>query len=159
MTKPVMPKGLFQSVILASVLALSTQASAHHSTAAFDMSKTVNLEGTIKSYQWSNPHSYLQVVVSDGKGGHSEWAIESGAPELGLRMGWTKNSVKAGDKVKLQIIPLKTGARGQGILKSCTLPSGKTLYGPGYRPTPSGGPPPGKSVLPDVQRATPKQDQ
>jgi hypothetical protein len=164
-TKSTILRRLYCSLLLASGLAASAAVLAHHSTAMFDMTKEVQLDGVIKAYQWTNPHSYLQVVVPNGKGGEEEWGIESGAPELGLRMGWTKNSVKPGDKVKVVIVPLRSGEHGEGILKSITLPDGKVLYGPGYRPAPpaggppGGGPPPGGSVLPQLERATPKQPQ
>ena len=115
--------------IAGAALALSAQpVAAHHSTAEFDYSKTVLLEGTIKEVQWTNPHSYVQVLVPQKDGTVAQWGIEIGAPAINVGMGWRKDSVKAGDKVKLDIAPARSGAN-YGTLRHLTFPDGHVLDG------------------------------
>jgi hypothetical protein len=94
---------------------------AHHSFAMFDDTKTVTLEGTVKEFQWANPHVWVQVLVPDpATGAQVEWSIE-GASVTGLtRRGWTRKSMKPGDKATVVMHPLKSGERG-GTLVSLTI--------------------------------------
>ncbi len=87
---------------------------AHHSYAMFDRSKTVTLNGTIREFRWTNPHSWIQLTVPGEGGGTDEWSIEMGSPFELLRVGWTAKTVKAGDKVSIQIHPVKDGSKGGG---------------------------------------------
>jgi hypothetical protein len=105
------------------------QAQAHHSTAEFDYSKTVMVKGKIKELQWTNPHSYVQVLVPKKNGnGFDQWGIEIGAPAINVAMGWRKNSVKAGDEVTLNIAPARNGS-AYGTLRVLTFSDGRTLNG------------------------------
>lgn len=113
---------------VACALLFASAVGAHHSTAEFDYSKTVLLEGTVKEVQWTNPHSYVQVMVPLKDGQTSQWGIEIGAPAINVAMGWRKNSVKMGDKVKLDIAPARSGAT-YGTLRHLTFPDGRTLDG------------------------------
>lgn len=109
------------------VAALSTgSALAHHSFAMFDADKTVELKGTAKEFQWTNPHSWLQVMVTDESGKTAEWSLEMGAPGGLARSGWRPKTVVPGDKVTISIHPLKDGSTG-GQLLSVVLPNGKTM--------------------------------
>jgi hypothetical protein len=90
-------------------------AQAHHSYAMFDRSKTVTLNGTVKQFQWTNPHSWIQVAVP-GDAGTDEWSVEMGSPFELLRVGWSPTTVKAGDKVSIQIHPTKDGSKGGGFV-------------------------------------------
>ncbi|WP_305097212.1 DUF6152 family protein [Croceibacterium aestuarii] len=119
---------VFRAVGAACALAVSAAAAGHHSTAEFDYSKTVLLEGTIKEVQWTNPHSYVQVMVPQKDGSVAQWGIEIGAPAINVAMGWRKNSVKQGDKVKLDVAPARSGAT-YGTLRHLTFPDGRTLDG------------------------------
>jgi hypothetical protein len=112
----------------AALAFVGTAASSHHSTAEFDYSKTVLLEGTIKEVQWTNPHSYVQVLVPQKDGSVAQWGIEIGAPAINVGMGWRKDSVKIGDKVKLDIAPARSGAN-YGTLRHLTLANGRVLDG------------------------------
>jgi hypothetical protein len=80
-------------------LSLAAPALAHHSANMFDPSKQVVLEATVKEFQWSNPHIWIQVMVPNAKGVEEEWSIEGGSPNLVGRQGWKRNSFKAGEKV------------------------------------------------------------
>jgi hypothetical protein len=115
-------------IAVAALAFAGTTAWAHHSTAEFDYSKTVLLEGTIKEVQWTNPHSYVQVLVPQKDGSVAQWGIEIGAPAINVGMGWRKDSVKIGDKVKLDIAPARSGAT-YGTLRHLTLPNGRVLDG------------------------------
>ena len=99
---------------------------AHHSTAMFDASKTVTVEGTIKQFLWTNPHSWIYLTVADANGQTAEWPIELGGPGGLLRQGWTAKTLTPGMKVKATVHPLREGKVG-GQFVSLTLPDGKQL--------------------------------
>ncbi len=112
----------------ALLLAWSGAAHAHHSTAEFDYTKTMVVEGVVKEVQWTNPHSYLQVLSPAENGATTQWGIEVGAPAINVRLGWRKDSVKAGDKVTLTIAPARDG-RNYGTLRFLTFSDGRRLNG------------------------------
>ena len=101
---------------------------AHHSTAEFDYTREVTIEGQVKEVQWTNPHSYLQVLVPEKDGTTTQWGIEIGAPAINVRMGWRKDSVKVGDKVKMYFAPARDG-RKFGTLRYLTFEDGRRLDG------------------------------
>lgn len=90
-------------------------ASAHHSPVMFDQSRTIELSGTVRQFQWTNPHCYIQLVVSEG-GRQVEWNMEMGAPVYLANRGWRPSTLKAGDRVKVTINPLRSGANGGLVL-------------------------------------------
>jgi hypothetical protein len=94
---------------------------AHHSFAMFDMSKNVTLVGTVKDFQWTNPHVWIDLLVDDPAGGQAAlWEIEGGSTAVLARGGWKRDSMKAGDKVSLVMHPLKQGNNG-GTLVSASV--------------------------------------
>ena len=109
-------------------------AAAHHSFAMFDLTKETTLEGTIKEFQWTNPHVWIQFTVADGKGGAQEWGAEAGAPGMLTRTGWKSSMLKPGDKVTVVLHALKSGAPSGGLVR-ITLPDGRVM-GPGGAPPP-----------------------
>jgi hypothetical protein len=111
-----------RKILAAAALALvaSSSAHAHHSAAMFDFTKTVMLDGVIKEFQWTNPHSWVQIVVKEASGKEVEWAIESGAPNGMARQGWKRTSLKPGDKAQLAIHPLRDGSAG-GFLVTASM--------------------------------------
>jgi hypothetical protein len=117
-------------------------ATAHHSTAEFDYTKQVTIKGTVKEVQWTNPHSYIQLMV-DGDGAEKiQWSVEIGSPSLNINMGWRKNSVKAGDVVTLNLSPARNG-KPLGTLRVLTFADGQKLEGVAARiGAGPGGPPP-----------------
>jgi hypothetical protein len=121
------------TVILVALLAAALPAMAHHSTAMFDFTKIVTLEGTIKDFQWTNPHTWTVVTVTGKPGVAGEYELEGMSPNYLARNGWTKRTLKSGDKVKLDIHPLKDGRKG-GFMISVTLPDGTTQYNLPRRP-------------------------
>jgi hypothetical protein len=114
---------------LGALLATTQPLVAHHSFAPFDLARSITLQGTIKEVQFTNPHVWLQVLIPDAKGGHTEWSIEAGAPGMLLRTGWKANSLKPGDSVTIVTHPAKSGMP-TGSLVSVTTSDGHTL-GPG----------------------------
>jgi hypothetical protein len=109
-----MLKHLLAASALLSVAALP--ASAHHSGAMFDSGKEVVLVGTIKEFQYTNPHSWIQILVPRNGGGETEWSIETAAPIVLLRAGIRPQSLKPGDKVTLRTHPLKDGGAGGNLI-------------------------------------------
>jgi len=115
----------FAALASASLLIGAPAATAHHSFAMFDNAKEQTLVGTVKEFQWTNPHTWLQLMV-DESGKQVEWSIEGSSPNGLARRGWSRTSFKPGDKVTVIIHPLKDGAKGGSYVKA-TLPDGKTL--------------------------------
>jgi hypothetical protein len=99
---------------------------AHHSFTMFDSTKMVTLTGTIKEFQWTNPHTFTWIDVPNQSGGVDTWAIEGMSPNYLGRRGWTKNTLKPGDKVSVVILPLKDGSKGGTFLR-CTLADGTVM--------------------------------
>jgi sulfur carrier protein ThiS len=112
---------------------------AHHSFAMFDLQKEVKLEGTVKEYQWTNPHVWIQLLTKDAGGNEVEWAIECNGTSVLGRTGWTRKIMKTGDKISVVIHPLKTSAEPGGTLVSATI-NGQTLSGSGGGQRPEGAP-------------------
>jgi hypothetical protein len=105
-------------LLCAAALALAAPpAQAHHSYAMFDRAKTVALSGTIKQFQWTNPHSFVQVVAA-GDSGPTEWSVEMGSPFELARAGWNPSMFKVGDKVIIQVHPTKDGTKGGGFISA-----------------------------------------
>ena len=105
---------------------LSAPASAHHSFAMFDRDRTVTLQGVVKEFQWTNPHSWIQINVANDQGAVTEWSIESLSTGTLSRQGWRPGSFKPGDKVAVKIYPMKDGSPG-GSFVGATLANGQTL--------------------------------
>lgn len=110
---------------LAAVL-IAAPTLAHHSFAMFDNTRSVTLHGKVTAYQWTNPHSYLEVDAEDGKGGTKHYTMEMTSPNMLHRGGWSSRTVKAGDVVTAVMSPLRDGQAG-GLLLELTLPSGKKM--------------------------------
>ncbi|MEO6377339.1 MAG: DUF6152 family protein [Caulobacteraceae bacterium] len=99
---------------------------AHHSFAMFDREKQITVKGTVKEFQWTNPHIFIQIMAPGAGGKLEEWSIEGGSPNMLFRQGWEPTTFKAGDQVTMVINPLKEGGRG-GNFVFATLPNGKTV--------------------------------
>lgn len=97
---------------------------AHHSVAMFDMAHTVRMSGTIKVFEWTNPHTVIWFVTDDEK--QALWPVETTSPGNLMRSGWTKHSLNPGDKVTVALHPLRDGRNG-GALESVTLADGTVL--------------------------------
>ena len=120
--------GLMASVFGAALLAASP-ALAHHSFAMFDRQKEITLKGTVKEFQWTNPHSFIEIEAPDEKGAIVSYSIEMNSPNNLTRQGWKSTALKPGDKVTVVMNPLRDGSRG-GLFVSVMLPDGKVLGDP-----------------------------
>ena len=111
-------------------LAGSAPALAHHSFAMFENAKTMSLDGTVKALEWINPHSWIHIVTLNNASKPEEWAFEMGGPGQLSGQGWTRDSVKVGDKITVTFHPMKDGSHG-GSEMLVKLPDGTVLGGRG----------------------------
>jgi hypothetical protein len=111
---------MLRLLVLLTALALSTgRAAAHHSAAMFDAGKQVTLTGTVKQFQWTSPHCWIQLLVSDPARPNAkpvEWGIEMDNPVGLSRYGWKPGSLKAGDRIVVVAHPLRDGAHGGQVV-------------------------------------------
>lgn len=102
---------------------------AHHSGAMFDRDRILTLQGTIKAYEFTNPHTWVRLMVESPDGQFREWDVEGAAPARMSSWGITPDRVKSGDRVKVRMHPLKDGRPG-GILIDIAYPDGTVLGTP-----------------------------
>ena len=113
---------------LIGVSGLGATASAHHSFAVYDQTKTQTLKGTVKIFQWTNPHTVVWIVVQpEGGGEPQEWTIETTSPGVLTRSGWTRKSLNPGDRVSVEFHPLRDGSHGGGLTSVTLLDTGQKL--------------------------------
>jgi hypothetical protein len=108
---------------------------AHHSFAMYDSEHQIKLKGTVSSFEWNNPHVYIELAASEGPGAGKAYTVECASPGILTRIGWKFNMIKPGDTVTVIIAPLKTGEPG-GLLKQVTLADGRKFGngGPAGKP-------------------------
>ena len=110
---------------LGAMMAVSAPALAHHSFAMFDQKKVMTLQGTVTEFQWTNPHAFIEIdVPTNGKVVH--WSIELNSPNNLKRQGWSRASLKTGDKISLRMNPLRDGKKG-GLFLDLKKADGKVL--------------------------------
>jgi hypothetical protein len=110
--------------VLGAAALAAAPALAHHSFAMFDKSRSITLIGTVTQFQWTNPHSYLDLDAENMGGKH--YTLELTSPNMMSRGGWTSRTIKPGDHVTAIVAPLRDGQPG-GLLLELTLPSGKHM--------------------------------
>jgi uncharacterized protein DUF6152 len=139
-------------------MAFSGNAFAHHSQVLFDMTQCLTISGTVRTWQFESPHSWLWVVVPNARGSSDVWGFEASSPAqmIEAEHRWKRDVVKTGDKVTVRYSPLKDGRTG-GALNTVTLPDGTTLRAatPACAkpqsppaPTPAAGPQPKSAARP-----------
>jgi len=106
---------------------VASAAVAHHSTAMFDMQHTITIKGTVTQFDWTNPHTFIYMEVPNAAGVAEKWGIEGMSPNYLNLNGWTRHTLKPGDKIDMQVHPLKDGRKG-GFCSSVTLADGKVMY-------------------------------
>jgi hypothetical protein len=115
-------------VVGVGVVSLPVAVLAHHSGAGVDRTRTVTVQGVVKEFRWTNPHSWIDLEVA-GEGGRADlWSIEMNPPPFLLRAGWKSSSLKPGDKISVTLNPMRNGDPG-GIFVSVTLADGRVLSG------------------------------
>lgn len=127
-------------VVLAAGIALLAAAVplvAHHSFAAeFDANQPIKLTGVVTKIEWMNPHAYFYIDVTDENGKVANWGLEMGSPNGLMRQGWTRNSMKVGDKITVEGSRAKDGSL-IGNARAVTLMStGQRLFAASTQPNP-----------------------
>jgi Family of unknown function (DUF6152) len=95
------------SIVIVAVIAVPSLA--HHSATMFDQQKTITVEGVVKEFQYTNPHSWLLVDVMNRNGKITTWGFEAEGPSTLLRSGIRPTDFKAGTKLKISGHPMKDG--------------------------------------------------
>src|SRR4051812_12304760 len=124
-----------RSTFAAACLLAAAPAVAHHSPAAFDMTRQVTIAGTVASFEWANPHAYLS--VRDDADGRT-WLIELVSPANLRQYGWTAATLAKGDRVTVTASPSRSAERSTAFLQSLEK-AGSVLY---VNPARAGAPPP-----------------
>jgi len=101
---------LFAAAVLSAVAASPTFA--HHSFAMFDQTKIISLRGTVHEFQWTNPHSWIEMDVTGADGRPRRWSLELNSPNNLARYGWRRNALRPGETVTIRINPLRDGKSG-----------------------------------------------
>jgi len=122
-----------------TLVATTSVAAAHHSFAMYDTDKIVVLKGSVKEFEWTNPHALLWIINSATDGGADDlWTVElPTSPANLVRMGWTKHSLQPGQALAVEINPLRDGKHG-GSFKKAKLASGEVLVAMAYDPSDGG---------------------
>jgi len=102
---------------------------AHHSGAMFDYDKSVTLVGTVKQFQWTNPHCWIELSVPSEKGAE-DWSVEMGAPLQLYQGGWKPGTLKPGDEIKVLVRPPRDGTTKAGLFVSAARADGSVLGKP-----------------------------
>ena len=128
------------TAFMALLLCISGSVSAHHSFAMFDIANPITLTGVVTDFEWTNPHSYIELDVPEGSA-TKHWSIELGSTSILQRGGWKFSTIKKVDKVTAVVGPLRNGEPGS-LLVRVTLPDGRTLGNGGGATGIGGGIPP-----------------
>jgi hypothetical protein len=118
---------LVRGLAIVSLIAGGTSlAVAHHSAAAFDSAQQKVIAGTVKKFDYSNPHTWVWLDVANDQGVVETWGVEGMSPNFLNRRGWTRTTLKPGDKLTITIRPMKNGEKG-GMWISAKRPDGEVL--------------------------------
>ena len=121
-----MTRAFATTLAAAAFLLCAVPAHSHHSNVAYEVTKVITITGVVKEFQWVNPHTWLHVVVDDGKGRKVEWAAEGRAPGILGRAGWSRSVLKPGETVTIDMSPAKDGTK-VGIIARVTKADGTIL--------------------------------
>lgn len=108
------------------MLTVTVPALAHHSFTMYDTTKTMTLHGTVKSFEWSNPHIVLWMYAERAGAPPELWGLELSSPGNMRSQGWTRRSLQSGDKIVVELAPRRNGDHG-GWLNKVTTASGVVL--------------------------------
>lgn len=125
-------KGMSLLVAAIGIVAASFPAYAHHGRAGYDSTKLSTVKGTVTAVEFANPHVRVELDVKGNNGSVEKWMVEGTSPNMLVREGWSKNTVKPGDQVTATGYPAKDGSKAMRIEK-LILPNGQELsfLGPG----------------------------
>ena len=122
-------RGRIAAVLIAVALGMTPTAptmSAHHSFAAFNITTEKTITGTVKQVDWTNPHTWIWVEVTNTQGGVDTFGFEGMSPNYLARRGWSKSTLKPGDKISVTFRPMKDGSNG-GMFMNAKRPTGEVL--------------------------------
>ena len=121
-------KSIRPSIAPAMILLFSVvPAAAHHSAAQFDMSRTVAFDAIVTDFEWKNPHVFVHVDRTDDNGDMSDLQIEADGVSMLVPHGWSRESLDAGDRVRVEAYPPKDPARRAMLGYSITKQDGTVL--------------------------------
>ncbi len=120
-------KHSLQAAAATGLLFTASAGLAHHSAAMFDQTRQITLSGTVREFQWTSPHCYIQLLAG-APAAPQEWSLEMAAPMYLYRLGWRPSTVKVGDKITVNVHPLRDGKPG-GLLFKATTADGRQLGG------------------------------
>lgn len=120
------PPHRLAAALAAAASLLAASAWAHHSFAMFDRTRSVTINGTINKVEWVNPHIWFWITVPKENGGSEEWPLESGGPSQMTRMGLPRTLFKQGDKITVEVYPMKDGRLGGQFVRA-TLADGTQI--------------------------------
>lgn len=107
---------LFAGPVLIGILLAAQPAIAHHSGAGFNSGEVKEITGTIKEFQFANPHTWIQVIVTGEQGQQQEWSVEWGSPNSLARSGVRPSTFPPGAEVTMRINPMANGAPAGGFI-------------------------------------------
>jgi hypothetical protein len=131
-----------KALVIAAVLSAGiAPVFAHHSFGLYDMSKTVEIEGTVLQMEWSNPHCWFFLQAATSSAPQASYGFEMASVGEMTRRGWKKTAVRAGDKVKVRYHPLHDGRTG-GLMMAVITADGRTIGRTPGAPNPADATPP-----------------
>ena len=113
-------------VVVAALLGAAPPLAAHHSTAMYDSQNPVTITGTVKKFEWTNPHAFVYLEVKDAQGNAVEWEVEMMSLNHLRAYGWTSKTVKPGEILSATGAPAKSGAPSM-IANRIKLPDGREI--------------------------------
>lgn len=132
--KTTLKLALLAAAMSVGLIVTPGSAAAHHGFAVFDTTARKTITGTVKSFEWTNPHTWVWLDVPNDKGGVDTWGFEGMSPNFLGRRGWTRNTLKPGDQITVTYFGLKDGSKGGSFL-SGKRPNGEELVMFGGGPT------------------------
>lgn len=115
-----------RTITLVATLLICTAVAAHHSSAMFDKQTVRETRATVKEFQWTNPHIWIQILIETESGEVEEWSIEGGGTNTLFRRGWRPTSFEPGDEIEIRFNPMLDGSAA-GFFVAAKLADGSTL--------------------------------
>ena len=110
----------------------SMPAAAHHSLSTYNVSTYQTVDGTVKSFEWTNPHARLILVVTDAKGRTVSWNLEGPSTGRLISGGFKKDVIASGDRIKVAYNPRRDNTSG-GYFIAVTTANGTTYITDRYK--------------------------
>jgi len=114
------------SAVVLGMMSTASTVSAHHSFAAFNITTEKTISGTVKQVDWTNPHTWIWLEVANSQGGVETFGFEGMSPNYLARRGWSKSTLKPGDKITVTFRPMRDGSNG-GMFMNAKRPTGEVL--------------------------------